>query len=659
MDEPAVQLDAPPEAAARHRRRWRTVALLVALLAYGVLLRAWDLSSIPCWVDEAESCINALTILDKGVPADRYLGVPVYENTLTIPWPQNSEFEFKDSSYSSQGVAVYHGWLPLYSIAASYSAAGIKPHVDDSFRGVRYSAQEMRRRTAAGRWPSVLFGGLFLLAAFGAAREMYGPEAGWAALAGGAVLAPAVEYARQARYYSATLALVTCACWLLWRVHRQGAWRDFLLAAVVLGLLFHTHVLSFVVALAVGALLLPWVLRHEQAGRKVAAAGAVVAAMVLPWAILSGFLTASTGAPSARHLMQFPRDYLAYPARHLPFLVAGAVGVAFLVAAPWLRARLGERRADRLFEPVSGARRRAMLFLAAWVVLAFVGFMLLMPAASFFAQRLTLTMLGPAFLLAAMIFAAAGRLLCPRYAAVVGPLLFVMIAVLGRQARLRPEPPPARSMYDVVEALRAVAFTPDARVYATPNDHLIFTLYTGMPVASVAPVRKAFLDHYAGDVFLLELPRYELLDAGDVRSVGQPQKLDLSRFSDGDLERLVEGRLVRQELVTRGVAHVLPEAEDLPPELAACMPALAERQREKTRQRGELRKRLEAHPVFNGYSLPDHSSWWPVFFYRFIGPEARSGPRLNYAERIRGADAVLLPLEWTLYRCPAGSRAAP
>jgi hypothetical protein len=659
MEDPPVPLQVPPTAA--HRRRWWTLAPLVTLLAYGLLLRAWDLSGTPCWVDEAESCINALTILDKGVPADRYLGVPVYENTLTIPWPENPEFEFKDSSYSSRGVAVYHGWLPLYSIAASYMVAGVGPDVDAGFRGVKHSREALRRRTAAGRWPSVLFGGLFLLAAFGAAREMYGPEAGWAALAGGAVLAPAVEYARQARYYSATLALVTCACWLLWRVHRRGAWRDFLLTAVVLGLLFHTHVLSFVVAVAAGALLLPWVLRHEQAGRKVAAAGAVVALMVLPWAIGSGFLTTSTGVPSARRLMQFPRDYLAYPARHLPFLLAGVIGVVFLVAAPRLRARLRERPANqlphRLLDSFSGTRRRAMLFLAAWVVLAFAGFVLLMPAASFFAQRLTLTMLAPAFLLAAMALGAVARLLCPRYAVFVAPVVFVAIATLARQARLRPEPPPARSMYDVVEALRAAPFTRDAKVYATPNDHLIFTLYTGMPVASVAPVRKSFLDQYPGDVFLLELPRFELLDAHDVRSAGRSQKLDLSRFSDADLERLVEGRGVRQELAARGVANVLPPVEELPPELVACMPALAERQREKTRQRGELRKRLEAHPVFNGYSLPDHASWWPVFFYRFIGPEARSGPRLNYAERIRGADARLLPLEWTLYRCPAGPRA--
>src|SRR5687767_7891833 len=219
MDTASAHAPALQNSVAPAGRRWLSLALLTGLLAYGLLLRAWGLSSTPCWVDEAESCINALTILDKGVPTDRYLGTPIYENTLTIPWPEHPEFEFKDSSYSSRGVAVYHGWLPLYSIAASYAVAGVKPDLDGEFRGVKHSPQEMRRRTAAGRWPAVLFGALFLVAAFAAAREMYGADAGWVALAAGAVLVPAVEYARQARYYSATLALVTCCCWLLWRVH--------------------------------------------------------------------------------------------------------------------------------------------------------------------------------------------------------------------------------------------------------------------------------------------------------------------------------------------------------------------------------------------------------------------------------------------------------
>src|ERR1700722_16661554 len=95
--------------------------LLVILVAYGMVLRSWDVGNSEFRVDEAESSINALTILEHGVPVAYYLGLPIYENTLVQPWPENAEYEFKDSSYSDRGVAVYHGWLPLYAIAASFA----------------------------------------------------------------------------------------------------------------------------------------------------------------------------------------------------------------------------------------------------------------------------------------------------------------------------------------------------------------------------------------------------------------------------------------------------------------------------------------------------------------------------------------------------------
>ena len=59
---------------------------IVLLVAAGILLRGWNLGSPVLFRDEAESAINALTILQHGVPTDRYLDLPVYENTLTQPW---------------------------------------------------------------------------------------------------------------------------------------------------------------------------------------------------------------------------------------------------------------------------------------------------------------------------------------------------------------------------------------------------------------------------------------------------------------------------------------------------------------------------------------------------------------------------------------------
>jgi hypothetical protein len=98
------------------RRRALEAALVLLVIAAAVARRVEFLDYRPFWVDEAESSINALTILQHGVPVDHYLGIPIYENTLVKPWPGNPEYEFKDISYSERGLATYHGWLPLYSM---------------------------------------------------------------------------------------------------------------------------------------------------------------------------------------------------------------------------------------------------------------------------------------------------------------------------------------------------------------------------------------------------------------------------------------------------------------------------------------------------------------------------------------------------------------
>ena len=88
-------------------------------MALTLALRARNLGWPPLWADEAESAINALTIVAEGLPTDHHLGLPIYENTLVRPWPESAEYEFRDISYSDRGLAVYHGWIPLYAIAGA------------------------------------------------------------------------------------------------------------------------------------------------------------------------------------------------------------------------------------------------------------------------------------------------------------------------------------------------------------------------------------------------------------------------------------------------------------------------------------------------------------------------------------------------------------
>ena len=118
VDTPAVQAHAStvPDAG-----RWMARLLarapvsriaLFACVIFATILRLSFVDRRQLSVDEAESSINALTILEQGYPTDCYLGLPIYENVLLTPTPHDEEYEFKDSSYSDKGIAIYHGWLP-------------------------------------------------------------------------------------------------------------------------------------------------------------------------------------------------------------------------------------------------------------------------------------------------------------------------------------------------------------------------------------------------------------------------------------------------------------------------------------------------------------------------------------------------------------------
>jgi hypothetical protein len=151
------------------------VALLV-LVAIGV--RGFRLSSPALWVDEAESALNALTIVADEVPGGHILGLPIYENTLVRPWPESAEYEFRDLSYSDRGLAVYHSWLPLYSIAAAFRLAGVTPESASRGTPLRDATQaEIERWTILPRLPAVALGAVAVLAAWALGRRIHGHQA--------------------------------------------------------------------------------------------------------------------------------------------------------------------------------------------------------------------------------------------------------------------------------------------------------------------------------------------------------------------------------------------------------------------------------------------------------------------------------------------------
>jgi hypothetical protein len=622
---------------------------LVVFLAYGLVLRSWDLGSKPFWVDEAESSINALTILQHGVPVDHYLGLPLFENTLIRPWPEDPEYEFKDSSYSERGLTIYHGWLPLYVTAASFALAGVSPDEDATVRHVQHTPAEMRRRTLAARVPAVLFGGVFLLAVFFAGRELYGRDAAWAVLILSTVCRPTIDFARQARYYSATLALTTCSCLLICLIVKRGRWRDFLLGAIVLVLLFHTHPLSFLTTCAAFALTIPVLARHPRIVSKLSVTAVLVTVGVIPWLVLTGFAKSAQDIPRAWTLLS-GADLLAFLRALGPFPPLAILTLVWLLAAARLRGHLPHR----LIRPFADAKW-TFLFLATWALIGFLAFVWWMPAASYFYGRLALTIMGPGLLFGAMLFAAAARTITPRFTPLLASGLFLLPLIQFGQADFwRPAQPPGTiTTYDVIDQLRQLDIQPGTRIYATPNHHLILLFYTGMPVQSVAPVRKSFLDQYDDELLILEAgPCYESLTGPEIQrtllAIGRP----VSAAEARRLESLMAGRLVREDLQGR-VAKITPALEAVPDFFHALLLA----QRLKTVDGITSLLAIGGNPMFKGYPLADYR-WWQVFYYRFVNPESRTGPNLNYASRIRNAEARVLPLDWIVFHCPARGASA-
>src|SRR5688572_28342977 len=267
------------------------LAWLGVLLVIALALRASHRHYPALFIDEEESAVNAMTILEHGYLTDEYLGLPIFQNTLIRPWPGgHPEYEFRDVSYSDRGVAVYHGWLPLYAMAASFRAAGIEPDVATDPPRVQTTPEEMRRRTIAARIPAVIFGTLFVLVAWAAARGMAGrdwaPAAGLIAATLAALAPPAVRVAREARYYSATHAIGLWCCLMVWLMARRGRWRDHILGGIAFALLFHTHVMTYAVAVLVWAMVLPVALRQPKGLAKLGTFVAINLLATVPWALV-------------------------------------------------------------------------------------------------------------------------------------------------------------------------------------------------------------------------------------------------------------------------------------------------------------------------------------------------------------------------------------
>lgn len=617
--------------------KFQTAVLAGALILAGVWLRVEGMNRTALWCDEAESSINALTVLDRGFPFNEYLGIPIYENTLTEPWDGHPEYEFRDSSYSPQGLAVYHAWLPIYAIAASQALFGLRADHPVNPPAIQHGADEIALRTVAPRVPAIVFSALCMLAIFFLANDLGGTAAGFSALTLMAFNAKTVDFGYQARYYSMTLMMTAIAALCLARMVRRGRWSDFLLLGLAEALLFHTHQLSSVIFAGAAFVTLPAVIRHRRWFLKSVAAGALCASLVLPWIWFSGFLFTASGVPKANRLFDSLADWLAYLLER-PDQIALLVGLALVLLLAKLRPAWFPAR----FHDAVREHGKIYLALFAWLAIGYAAFHLIVPAASFFYERLSLVLWIPYVLLLALLASDLLRGTSPRRAAlwsIAGMMVF--LAVRGRLAFFeKPSVVESRSdIASVIGALEKIRFENGTRVYASPNNHLTYTYYTGLPVQSVAPVRKSFFATYKSPLVFIE-SQMELMfpDEKDVRLAAKSQNIALAREQAEELGALVWTEIAAQELAKQGIP-----TPPLPPLPGYLVPVAEKTRLDMLEAREKYKMIIRSSPFFRRVSAERIKDFWLVFFYRFVNPVERTGKNLNIHPRLQNAKVEFLP----------------
>jgi len=457
----------------------------------------------------------------------------------------------------------------------------------------------------------------------------------------------AIDYARQARYYSLTALLSTAGCYLAWRLPRSRRRRDFLLAGLVLSALFHTHVVAFLIAAAVVGCVALSTLRRPGMTACWLSCAVVVAALTVPWIWMTGFLQRVPGIPRAFSHLEFPGDLLSLLGVRTGRSVLLIAGLLAFAAAGLARRALP----TSLVQPFARCRGEVILLLS-WMATTYAVFAFLMPTVSYSVERVGLMMCGTTIVLVAIFMGAAARALMPRQPQLLaGLLVTAYLSAFGSFDPLWADRarPPARE--EVIGFLRGLRLEPGARLYATPNFHFILAAYTGLPVQSIAPVRKTFLDSHPGPLVLVEVNPFRSPPAATVQKAARAAGQEVSPDEARRLAWLVTGQAVR-ERVARRFGEVEPRSDlgQLPGFLRPLVDDQPRYTAEWIRGKGSPTRDFPA--VFRGFTVRDWSMWWPIFFYRYVDPEDRMGEKANYWERFRNGRAVVLPSGISVYLAP-------
>jgi hypothetical protein len=235
--------------------------------------------------------------------------------------------------------------------------------------------------------------------------------------------------------------------------------------------------------------------------------------------------------------------------------------------------------------------------------------------------------------------AVATRTITPRFSIALAPLVVLVFFSL-RGAATFSGPPQATP--GGVEAFVNVAthwrLQPETKIYAWPDENLLLTYVSGLPVQSIAPVRKEFLDEYSGDIIFVETGTpYVERPLAEVQAIANEYGTTLS-LEEAHLAALRVQRFGAREYLRNLVTDIWPPADPIGPSDRALIAHYTEHTLEAGQGTAEQYRLLHGFAPTNRLT----SHLLPVYYW-FVNPEMHLGDRLNYRDRIRAAKAIILP----------------